>query len=259
MRVEAGQHDRTMRQARDGREQLCGRRHRAGRAGGDHGAVERREPLALFVDQPVTIGRWIYRASVLEQLWPFDTRHFQEFECLLPVDIELTRHQVVEPVPRHLPGRHVIDQACEVVGERKRRRRIVHDKRRLAGRFRFQAFRPLQHELREQHASLEFVQCFRYVERLGTARGVRKSQFVRIGVADYDDTRQHGGVALEYIEEDVAREPSRAPRRQEQRRAAERERVARVAKTLDQRAVDERTDERRQELRRSRNREDARR
>ena len=34
--VEAGQHHRAVRQLRDGREQLRGRRHRAGRAGGDH-------------------------------------------------------------------------------------------------------------------------------------------------------------------------------------------------------------------------------
>ena len=49
--IEAGQHHGAVRQAGDGREQLGGRRHRAGRAGGDHrasGAAARRAASALI-------------------------------------------------------------------------------------------------------------------------------------------------------------------------------------------------------------------
>ena len=60
-----------------------------------------------------------------------------------------------------------------------------------------------------------------------------------------------------HVEEEVARQPAGAARRQIERRTRQRERVARCRKARHQLSVDQRPDERRHERRRSRNGEDA--
>ena len=45
---------------------------------------------------------------------------------------KLLGHQIVERVPRHLAGRHVVDQAGKVAGERQRGGRRLGDQRRTA-------------------------------------------------------------------------------------------------------------------------------
>ncbi len=57
-------------------------------------------------------------------------------------------------------------------------------------------------------------------------RGFGEGDLVLVEVAERDDARQDGGVAPEHIEEDVARQPAGAPRRQIERGARERQRIA---------------------------------
>ena len=87
--------------------------------------------------------------------------------------------------------------------------------------------------------------------------GVGEHQLVLVDVADRDDARQDRGVGAGHVEEDVARQPAGAPRRQIERGGGERQRIAGVGKALDQGAVAQRRDQRRHERRRSRNGEDA--
>ena len=60
------------------------------------------------------------------------TRDLQEFQRQLPIFVELVRHQIVEPLPRHAARRHVVDQPRQIVGERAGRRRRLGDQRRAA-------------------------------------------------------------------------------------------------------------------------------
>ena len=76
-----------------------------------------------------------------------------------------SRHQAVEPLPRHLPRRHVVHQARELVGERERGGRASWRPAAARRAARLEPLGPLQDQLREQHAALEPAQRRRQVER----------------------------------------------------------------------------------------------
>ena len=132
--VEARQHHGAAGKLRDGREKARGRRHRAGRAGGDDGRVRGGEAARFRRDEPVAPLRRLDRAAFGEDRGPVLPRDLQELQRDLPILVEMIRHHGVEALPRHLARRHVVEQPGEIVGERERRRRVAHDERRLAGR-----------------------------------------------------------------------------------------------------------------------------
>ena len=130
--VEAGKHDGAVRQARDGREQRGGCRHRAGRARGDDGPLGVREPRGLRRDQAVAARGRLDRAALLEDGRPCLPRDLQEFQRELPIFVDMIGHQAVEAIPRHLPCRHVVDEPSEIVGKRERGGRAGGDEGRAA-------------------------------------------------------------------------------------------------------------------------------
>ena len=202
--IEAGQHHGALRQARDGGEQFGGRRHRAGRTRGDHRAVVRGEPHAFRLDQQIAPRRRIEPAFLRKLRRPIVSGDLEEAERELPVFVETVGHQRVQPLPRHLARRHVVDQPREIVRERECGGRRVHDQRRFA-RFRREPLGPFEHQLRQQHPPLQTAQRLGQFQRGRAARRIGEGQLVLVDVAERDDTRQHGGIDPEYIEEGLAR------------------------------------------------------
>ena len=191
--VEARQHHGAMRQPRDGGEQLGGRRHRAGRARRDDGRIAGREPRGFGRDQKIPAGCGLDRAALGEDRRPGVARDLEKRERELPIRIEPVWHQRVEPAPRHLTGRHVIDQPGEIVGEPQRRGGAVGDQRRAARAVQPGRTRPAQHQPGQQQPALERAKCRRQVERGlrgGTRGDVRKRELVLVDVADGANARQ---------------------------------------------------------------------
>jgi hypothetical protein len=219
------------------------------------------EPRRLRRDQRVAPGRGLDGAALGQDVRPRVTGDLEEFERELPIAIEAVGHDLVEPCPFDAARGHVVHQTRKVVGERKRRCRIVGDQRRLAFLVGRDAGRPLQHELREQHAPLQRAESGRKRERLGrqsAGRGLRERDLILVQVADGDDARQDGGGAPGHLEKAVACEAAGAPGGQIDRRAGKRERIAPGRKTRHQGAVEQRADQRRDERRRGRDGEDSR-
>ena len=256
--VEPGQHHGAVRKLRDRLDQRGGRRHRAGGAGGDHGAAGMgAEPLRLGGDQEVAPLGGLDLAALVEDRRPGLAHDLvQEAQRELPVFVVLAGHQRVELVPRHLARGHVVHQPRQRIGERQRRGRIVGDQRCVAVAADGLRGRPFGDELREQQPAFEAAELVLEIERARVG-GVGEHQLVLVDVADRHDARQDRGVGAGHVEEDVARQPAGAPRRQIERGGGERQRIAGVGKALDQRAVAQRRDQRRHERRRRRNGEDA--
>ena len=217
------------------------------------------QPRGLGLDQQVAPRRRLDRAALGQDLRPCLARDLQEFERELPVFVEVVRHERIEPFPRH----------WRVVMSSIRRARSsasasaaagVHDQR-LVARRRREPFGPFQHELRKQHAPVQPAERRRQVERVGPAAPVAASAKASSSSSMSPIGTMRGSTAAslpERVEEDVAREPAGAPRRQIERRGAQRERIGGRRKSGHQLAVDERADQRRQERRRRRDGEDAR-
>ena len=229
--VEAGQHQGAVRQLGDGGEQLGGRRHRAGRAGGDH---RRRRAAAsrcgLGLDQPVApLGRLDRAAFVQDRAASRRARSCRKSQRQLPVFVELVRHQVVEPVPA----------TCRVVMSSISRARSSASASAAAGVLATSGA-PLAPRMLGDAAHFR-ISCASssrrsrppsasgsVERRLGqlAGRGFGEGDLVLVDVADRHDARQDRGVAVERVEEHVARQPAGAPRRQIERGARERERIA---------------------------------
>ena len=251
MHVEAGQHQRAVRQVGDGREQPGGRRHRAGRAGGDHRRVAGRKPLGLGLDQSVApLGR-IDGVPLGEEFAPARVDEFEEVERLLPVFVEVLRHQLVEIVPGHLARGHVVHQPRQRVGERQHGLRRIRDQRRaLPGR---DGGGPRRNEFGQRQPPLQPAESRRQCERgfREVARGgFGKGDFVFVEIAERDDARQNGGVGFQFVEEDLARQAAGAPGRQIERGLAEFERVVGGRKAGHQFAGAQRADQHAQKRRR---------
>ncbi len=119
--VEPGQHHGAMWELGDGCNQRCGRRHRAGRAGGDHGGVRaRRQARSFRRDQRIAPGRSFDRPALGEDGGPYLARDLEECEGELPVAVERFRDQQVEPVPGNAAGGHIVDEARKPVRQRQR-------------------------------------------------------------------------------------------------------------------------------------------
>ena len=196
--VEPGQHHGAVRQRRDGREQLGGRRHRAGRARGDHRAVDapragcarprsagRAAPPDRSCRVPCRIGR------------PVLARDLQEVEGELPVFVEI----VAAPARRAAPTR-----TCRVVMSSISRARSsasasadagrVHDQRGLAGCGLAAARPTCSTSCASSSRRSQPAQRLRQLERLGAVRRVGEGEFVLVDVAERHDARQHGGIGL---------------------------------------------------------------
>ena len=150
--VEPGQHQRAVRQPRDGFEQLGGRRHRAGGAGGDHRRVAADKPLGFGLDQFVAALGLLDGVLLGQDRAPARVHEFEEVERLLPIFVEVFRHQFVEIVPRHLARDHVVHQPRQRIGQRHRGLRRVGDQRRAL--LRRDGRRPFRDEFREREPSL---------------------------------------------------------------------------------------------------------
>src|SRR6266508_3984883 len=194
----------------DGSDQFGGRRHGAGRAGGDHRSSRvSGQPRRFGLDQRVAAFGGLDGAMLGEDLRPRLARDLQEFERELPIAVERLGRQPVELLPRHAARRHIIHEPREIVGERERGGGIGGDERRLAALLRRQTLRPFEHELRQQQAPFEPAECRRQLERVagqGPGCRLRKYDLILVDVAEGDDARQDRRVSLGHVEEDVARE-----------------------------------------------------
>ncbi len=172
--------------------------------------------------------------------------------------IEFVRHQSVEALPWHLPGRHIIHQPGEVVGERQRRRRMAHHQRRLAGRGR-DLLGPFQHQPRQQKASLQSAERRRQSEGVGgdiARRHVGEDELVLVDIADGHETGQHRRVDVQNLQKRVTGKPAGAPCRQKYGHVGKIERAR--GEAVYQPTVAQRAYQRRQKWRRRRNGEHAR-
>ena len=165
--IESRQHHGAVRQPRNGCDQSGGCRHRAGRAGGDHRTIGvGGKPRRFCLDQRVAPARSLDGAALGENLRPGLARDLQEFERELPVAVESVGHQLIEAVPGHAAGDHVVDQARKMIGERERRGRVAGDERCLACLVRCDAQGPC----RARAASAAFAARARPVRAEGRAR-----------------------------------------------------------------------------------------
>ena len=207
--VEAGEHHGAVRQTRDRRDQIGGRRNRAGRAGDDHRRVGlAREPRRLRLDQRVAPRRRLDKSALAQDVRPGLARDLQEFQRQLPIRIERFRDEAVEPVPRHAAHGHVVDQPREIVGQRAGRRRRLRDQRTAARAADLGSRGPGHDQAREQQPPLEPAERRRQGERVrGNGAGGRfgERDLVLVDIADGDDARQDRRVAVERIEKSVTR------------------------------------------------------
>ena len=219
-----------------------------------------REPRGLGLDQRVAPGGRLDGATLGEDVRPSFAGDLQEFERELPIAVEIVGHEFIKPVPRHVTRGHIVDEAREIVGERERRGRIVGDEWSLAQLVGLKAGSPSQHLLRQQHAPFEPADRWQQVERVGgerAGRRLREGDLVLVDVADGDDARQDGRAGSGHVEEDIAHQPTGAPRGQIEGGVCKREGIVRGGKAGHEPPIDERSDQRRHERRRSRNGEDS--
>ena len=104
------------------------------------------------VDQAVAPFRGLDPADFLQMFGPCLARDAQEFQRVLPVFVELVRHQFVERFPRDAARDHVVHQPRQVTGQRQRRCRAADDERR-----RNRTFRPRRDQVRQRQAAFEFA------------------------------------------------------------------------------------------------------
>ena len=111
--VEAGQHDGAVRQTRDRRNQFGSRGNRSGRTGGDHRAIGLAgKPRGLRLDQRIAPLRGFDAVAFLAASPAMLRVRSEKSQRLLPILVEVVRHEIVEPFPRHAAGCHVVDQAA---------------------------------------------------------------------------------------------------------------------------------------------------
>ena len=258
--VEPGQHHGAVRKPRDGGNQLCGRRDRAGRTRDDYGRVSLAgKPRRLGHDQTVAPLDRFDEAALLQDLRPLFDGDLQKLQRELPVLIEIVGHKLVELLPRHAARRHVVDQARQIVGERAGRGRRLRDQRRAAGAMDDGRVGPLGDELRQQETPLDRCERFRQRQGIGSdvaGHGFAEGDLVLVDIADGDDARQDRRVVFQDVQKGVARQPAGAPRRQIERGRRQGERIGRGGKA--ELAADQRLDQRPQKRRRRRNGENAR-
>ena len=246
--VEPRQYDRALRKLRDGRKQLCGCRHRAGGAGGDHRLIAAGKAPHLGLDEEVAPRGGVDLSVFVEALRPIAARDLEEIERVLPIRVELVRHQAVEPLPVHLAGNNVVDQPGEIVSKCKRGGRRVGNQR--CALFGANRGGPAHDQLREQKPP---VQRFdRRRKRQGVfgelcSRSVCENDLVFVQIAECNDAWQDRRVSLERCQEGVACHTAGPPGWQIKRGARKLKRIARSREAFDQAAAAQRGDQLRQE------------
>jgi hypothetical protein len=116
--IESRQHHRAMRQRGNRMEESRGCRHRAGRPRRDHrGVLLRGQPRGLRRDQQIAPRRRLDLPDLREMVGPCLARDLQELQRVLPILVELIRHEGVERVPCDVARHHVVDQPRQVAGQ----------------------------------------------------------------------------------------------------------------------------------------------
>ncbi len=244
--VEPRQHHGAVRQLRDDVEEFGGRRHRAGRAGRDHRTrVMRGEPRGFRLDQEIAPRRGLDPADLLQVVRPGVAGDAQEVERVLPVFVELVRHQAVERAPVDAARHHVVHQPRQVAGELQCRGRPTDHQR-----CRHRRLGPGGDQMRQRQPALELAEPGRNLQRRRAADIVGlvgESELVLVDLAERDDARQHRGIGIQHVEKDFARQPAGAAGRQIQRGVGELGRIVARLESRDQPAIDQRRDDGAQE------------
>ena len=147
--IQSRQDHRALRKRRNGVQEFRRRRHRSGRARRDHRTVGMRGQAPGFgIDQQeFAPRRRLYFLDFLQMCGPGLSRNLQELERVLPIFVELIRHQPVQRVPADAAGDHVVHQARQVAGQRQRRGRPADHLRRQ-----HRTFRPRRDEIGKRRA-----------------------------------------------------------------------------------------------------------
>ena len=238
--VEAGQHQRAMRQFRDGREQRRRRRHRTGGAGGDHRPRAGRKTLRLRCDQQVAAFRRLDAALFIQKGRPRLARDFQETAASSASTCPYQRGtRSSSRSPRHLPRRHVIHQPREIVGERQRRGGLLATSGELPSPRGSGRRRPFQDQLRQQHAALESGRSRRADRAHAAVSPMAASAKANSSSSTSPIGTMRGRIAASRssTSRKTLRQPAGAPRRQIDRRAGERQRIAPAVKPSHQPSV----------------------
>ena len=217
--VEAGEDDGALRQPRDGREQVACRGHAPGGAGGDHRMVRRLGLPALGEarQQRVAAGCGVHQAALRQNCGPGVGDEGEEAQHLLPMGRIVVGREGGELL-RVEPGDLDL---VEEGGERTREPRgLIHragaGQRRAAGRL-----AELEDQAREQQPALQ--------RRDGTGQRlvgrVADALLVLVDIAEGLDAGQQQRLRRRRAQEGEAQRPAGAPRRQQDRETAERERV----------------------------------
>ncbi len=205
----------------------------------------RGQAFCFRLDQQIAPRRRLDLADFLKMRGPFLSRDPQKFERVLPVFVELIRHQPVERFPADAPRHHVVHQPRQIGRQRQRRGRPADHKRR-----RYRTLGPCRDQFCQRKPALELGKFWRNLQRRRAAKLLGllgKGQLVFIDVAERDNARQHHRIGSQLVEKDFPRHASGAPGRQIERRLRQFFRVPAGRKTIDQPAVDQRGDDRAQE------------
>ena len=159
---------------------------------------------------------------------------------MLPVFVEQVRHQAVERAPVDAARHHVVDQPRQIGGQRQRRGGTAHHQRR-----RHRGFRPRRDEMGERQPAFQLAELWWNIQRRAAAIfGLfRKGEFVLVDIAERHDARQDRRLGLQHIEKYLARQPSRAPGRQIERRLCQPFRICTRLESVHQPAIDQSGDD----------------
>ena len=220
--VEAGQHDRALRQLGDGGQQVARGGLRAGRAGGDHrrGGRVFAPARRLGADRLGAPFDGVDLAALGQHLGPGLADDGEEGERALPMAGEVALDEAFELAERHALDGQLVEQPAELARELERLRRRLGDGMALVvleGR----------HELRQQRLALGGLDGGRQGKRAAVARRHLPLAFVE--VAQRRHPRQQGGLAVRRAQEGLAQRPHRAPRRQQDQHVGQRQRIAAMA------------------------------
>jgi hypothetical protein len=113
--IEAGQHHRTLRQARDNGQKFACRGLRARRAGSDYRRHRRVLPPArsLGSDRFGAARDRIDLPTLRQHLWPRFAHDGEELQRPLPMAGEIALHQCLQPVEGHTVDGKFVEQAAE--------------------------------------------------------------------------------------------------------------------------------------------------
>ena len=159
---------------------------------------------------------------------------------MLPVFVELVRHQGVERAPIDAARHHIVHQPRKVPGQRQRRGRATNYQRRQ-----YRPFGPGGDKSRQHQPAFEFAELGRDIQGRDTAGlGIfRERQLILVDIAERDDTRQDRRIMAEHFQKYLPRQPPGPPGRQIERRLRQVQRVVAGLEPIDQPAIDQSGDD----------------